>query len=220
MNVDLKTYNRSTHNVGYVWRNTQSPGTLVPFMCELSTANETWEIDLTHNIMTHPTVGPLFGSFKFQADVFTCPIRSYNAMLHNNALNVGLNMAQVKFPKIEVTISKYNQNNENEDFAQINPSCLLSYLGIKGYGKVLSEDTAPAKAKKNFTSTIAYYDIFKNYYANKQEEDFYIITKNQKIDAWMATSNTGETQTTELNNATHIALPTRPLEFTNKCNGI
>lgn len=186
MNVDLKTYNRSTHNVGYVWRNTQSPGTLVPFMCELSTANETWEIDLTHNIMTHPTVGPLFGSFKFQADVFTCPIRLYNAMLHNNALNVGLNMAQVKFPKIEVNIGRDSSTNENEEFSQINPSCLLSYLGIKGYGKVIKNTTTNANVRKNFTSTIAYYDIFKNYYANKQEEDFYIITKNQDINVYVA----------------------------------
>ena len=85
--VDLRTYNRSTHNMSYIWRNTQAPATLVPFMCELSTANETWEIDLNHSILTHPTIGPLFGSFKFQADIFTCPIRLYNAMLHNNALN-------------------------------------------------------------------------------------------------------------------------------------
>ena len=35
MNVELRTYNRSTHDVSYVWRNTQAPGTLVPFMCEV-----------------------------------------------------------------------------------------------------------------------------------------------------------------------------------------
>lgn len=32
MKVHLKTYNRSTHNLSTVFRNTQSVGTLVPFI--------------------------------------------------------------------------------------------------------------------------------------------------------------------------------------------
>ena len=32
MKVNLRTYNRSTHNLSYVWRNTQAVGTLIPFM--------------------------------------------------------------------------------------------------------------------------------------------------------------------------------------------
>ena len=80
LNVDLKTYNRSTHDLSYIWRSSMAAGTLVPFCKILLTPGDTMEIDLTHQIMTHPTIGPLFGSFKFQADVFTCPIRLYNAM--------------------------------------------------------------------------------------------------------------------------------------------
>ena len=30
MNVDLKTYNRSTHNLSYIWRSSMAAGTLVP----------------------------------------------------------------------------------------------------------------------------------------------------------------------------------------------
>ena len=80
-------------------------GTLVPFCKILMTPGDTMEIDLTHQIMTHPTIGPLFGSYKVQADVFQCPIRLYNAMLHNNALNIGLKMSDVKLPKIYVETS-------------------------------------------------------------------------------------------------------------------
>ena len=104
MNVDLKTYNRSTHDLSYIWRSSMAAGTLVPFCKILMTPGDTMEIDLTHQIMTHPTIGPLFGSYKVQADVFQCPIRLYNAMLHNNALNIGLKMSDVKLPKIEVSI--------------------------------------------------------------------------------------------------------------------
>lgn len=170
MNVELRTYNRSTHDLGYVWRNTQAVGTLVPFMCEVGLPNDTWDIDLQHHVMTHPTIGPLFGSFKMQADIFVCPIRLYNAMLHNNALNVGLNMKMVKLPQIIVKTTSADIAHTDEDFTQINPSCLLSYLGIKGFANAIGDE-----AGGNATSILAYYDIFKNFYANKQEEIFPII---------------------------------------------
>ena len=98
MSVSLKEYGRSTHNLSSAWRSPMGVGTLVPFMKILGLPGDTFDIDLDTRIMTHPTVGPLSGSFKFQADVFTCPIRLYNAMLHNNTLNIGLDMSKVKLP--------------------------------------------------------------------------------------------------------------------------
>ena len=84
MKVDLHHYERSTHDLGYLWRNTQSPGTLVPFLKVLALPGDTFDIDLNIYTMTHPTVGQLFGSFKEQLDLFSIPIRLYNAKLHNN----------------------------------------------------------------------------------------------------------------------------------------
>jgi hypothetical protein len=98
MSVSLKEYGRSTHNLSSAWRSPMGVGTLVPFMKLIGLPGDTFDIDLDTQIMTHPTVGPLFGNFKFQADVFTCPIRLYNAMLHNNTLNIGLDMSKVKLP--------------------------------------------------------------------------------------------------------------------------
>ena len=169
MKVALNNYERSNHNLSYVWRNTQAPGTLVPFMKVLAMPGDTFDIDIESHILTHPTVGPLFGSYKFQADVFVCPIRLYNALLHNNALNIGLSMNKVKFPKfnLDMTINTPIQNT--------NPSSLLNYLGIKSKGKELAASSTGADQKMNATPAIAYYDIFKNFYANKQEENFYVI---------------------------------------------
>ena len=131
MNVDLKTYNRSTHDLSYIWRSSMAAGTLVPFCKILMTPGDTMEIDLTHQIMTHPTIGPLFGSYKVQADVFQCPIRLYNAMLHNDALNIGLKMSDVKLPKLEVELTKLD--NPSQQGKQISESSILSYLGQRGY---------------------------------------------------------------------------------------
>lgn len=187
MQVDMRTYNRSTHDLSYVWRNTQSPGTLVPFICELALPGDVHEIQLSANVLTHPTVGPLFGSFKLQLDVFECPIRLYNAQLHNNKLGIGLDMSKVKFPVISITYDKTTDNpltiEGSLNDAQVNPSCLRSYLGFNGAGRIILESGNTIKISDQCMPELMYYDIFKNYYANLQEEDAYYINVNSDIQA-------------------------------------
>lgn len=187
MQVDMRTYNRSTHDLSYVWRNTQSPGTLVPFMCELALPGDVHEMQLSANVLTHPTVGPLFGSFKLQLDVFECPIRLYNAQLHNNKLGIGLDMSKVKFPALIIEYNKKTDNplsgEENLNGAQVNPSCLRSYLGFNGVGRIQPTTGDTVTIGNQCMPELMYYDIFKNYYANLQEEDAYYIDVNSDIKA-------------------------------------
>ena len=123
MKVDLRTYNRSTNDLGYIWRNTQTVGTLVPFMCEIGQRGDVKEVDLMAKVLTHPTVRPLFGSFKFQADIFVCPIRLYNAWLHNNKLGIGLDISQINLPQLKAhLIPQDNWDGLNNN--QINPSTI------------------------------------------------------------------------------------------------
>ena len=55
MDVDLKTYNRSTHNLSTVVRNTQSVGTLVPTLSIPMQKDDTFDIDIESSVLTHPT---------------------------------------------------------------------------------------------------------------------------------------------------------------------
>lgn len=197
MKVSLRTYNRSTHDLSYVWRNTQAVGTLVPFMTTIGLPGDTWEIGLNANVLTHPTVGPLFGSFKFQMDVFTCPIRLYNAMLHNNALNVGLDMSKVKLPKIQFDlIGSDSVNPSLNEFKQISPSSIFAYTGLRGLaGKI--DISGPARTtymKKNALPILSYFDIFKNYYANKQEPNFFMV-KALTLNRTFTYAESGQTKT-------------------------
>ena len=48
---------------------------------------------------------------------------------------------------------------------------------------------ASKKATKNSTPILTYYDIFKNYYANTQEENFYIIGRSQELAIIIDTKN-------------------------------
>lgn len=172
MKVHLKTYNRSTHNLSTVFRNTQSVGTLVPFISIPMCKDDTFKIKLTPNVLTHPTVGPLFGSFKLQNDMFFCPFRLYNSWLHNNKNKIGLNMGQIKLPKVTLTAYKGYATDIKKD-NPLQPSSLLTYLGISNVGQINGDDPFTER-QFNAVPLIAYYDIFKNYYANKQEDKFYI----------------------------------------------
>lgn len=182
MEVDLRTYNRSTHNLSTVIRNTQSPGTLVPTMTLVMQKDDTFDIEIESSVLTHPTTGPLYGSFKLENHLFFIPFRLYNSWLHNNRLGIGLDMSQIKLPQILVNLTKIqDQPGEDEkQWSQVNPSCLLSYLGIKGYGG-MDTGATNVTVTKNAVKLLGYWDIFKNYYANKQEEDYYMIGSNDPL---------------------------------------
>jgi hypothetical protein len=174
-NVNLKTFSRSTHDLSSTWRSSMSSGTLVPFMSELALPGDSWDIDLDCNVMTLPTIGPLFGSYKVQLDVFQIPIRLYNAGLHMNKLGIGMKMGEVFLPRVKVLTNNHADYVQTfEDNEQINSSCIFKYLGISGLGKITGS-TNPAKRYFNAVPYLAYWDIYKNYYANKQEERGFAI---------------------------------------------
>jgi len=168
--VNLHGYERSTHDMGYLWRSTMSAGTLVPFLCEVALPGDTFDINLQADIKTHPTIGPLFGSYKVQLDVFQAPIRLYNALLHNNALNIGRNISLVKLPQIAMTPTSFDAATVADiDNAQINPSSIMDYLGLRGMGNIQT-GSGPEDRRINAIPLLAYWEIYKQYYSNKQEE--------------------------------------------------
>lgn len=171
--IQTREFQRSNHDLGYLWRSTMSAGTLVPFMTELGLPGDTFDINLDCNVMTHPTIGPLFGSYKVQLDVFQIPIRLYNGKLHNNSLNVGLKMSEIKLPQLRI-ISDSSQWRDN---SQINPSSLLAHLNIRGIGKGNGETFRDFNA----VPYLGYWDIYKQYYANKSEEIGVMIHNNQNV---------------------------------------
>lgn len=173
MEVYLPNFGRSSHNVGKIIRTSQACGTIVPYWCQIGLDGTTFYIDITTKVKTLPTTGPVFGSFKHQIDVFVIPIRLYIAALHNNALGVGLNMSKVLLPRFLVYSANTSIYENDTNRGQVNPSSLLSYLGIKGFGhSEVNQYLRSFPAMFN----LAYWDIFKNYYANKQEEKAYVIT--------------------------------------------
>lgn len=181
MEVELSGYDRSTHDLGYEWRSTMAAGTVVPFLGEVMLPGDKFDIDLDVDVLTHPTIGPLFNSYKIQLDIFQTPIRLYQAALHMNKLDIGMNMSQITLPQIELTADDLDVS-INLDNQQINSSCILSYLGIRGLGNERAEEpTGKIKRRFNMLKWLIYWDEIKNYYANKQEDNAFVI-HNQLLD--------------------------------------
>ncbi len=205
MQVDLKTYNRSTHNLSAAWRSSMGVGTLVPCLKLIGLPGDTFDIDIDTKVMTHPTVGPLFGSYKMQIDIFTAPFRLYNAMLHNNALNIGLDMSKVKLP---IYNQEMDSNGTIEDSTRLtySSSSILTYLGQRTIHNW-------EKNKKLITGQavpwLSYLDIFKNFYANKQEDKFYYLVKSAYEDTTLTNNkvvyNINVTPPTTLSGTIEIA---------------
>jgi hypothetical protein len=186
MSVSLREYGRSTHDLSYAWRSPMGVGSLVPFMKLLALPGDTFDIDLDSKVLTHPTVGPLFGQFKMQLDVFTCPLRLYQAQLHNNALNIGLDMKKVKLPKF---VNNF-QTLEGDDkpykkSKKSGKGSLAEYLGLR------YEPIRDAVNNVNAVPYFAYYDVFKNFYANKQEEYFMLMGGSLIVDGGSVITNDG-----------------------------
>lgn len=187
MAVELENFGRSSNNLSKIVRTDQSFATIVPYYCEIGLTGDTFYINEIESIIrTLPTNGPIFGSAKFQVDVFCVPIRLYMSALHNNALGVGLKMANIKLPKLWEPVTKDNNvGNEKIDEYLIknansyNPSSLPAYLGKRGLP--INTTNTEVHIKRQALFELAYWDIYKNYYANKQEEIGFVIGPSPKL---------------------------------------
>lgn len=187
MAVELDNFGRSSNNLSKIVRTDQSFATIVPYYCEIGLTGDTFYINEIESIIrTLPTNGPVFGSAKFQVDVFCVPIRLYMSALHNNALGVGLKMANIKLPKLwepvlpEPIVGKDKKDEYLLERNNVyNASSLPAYLGKRGLP--INNINNLTNFKRQALFEIAYWDIYKNYYANKQEEVGVVIGPAPKL---------------------------------------
>lgn len=190
MQVETPSYNRSTHDLSSIWKSTISAGTIVPFLTKVALPGDTFDINLAAKIVTLPTIGPLYGSYKLQMDLYLGPIRLYNGKLHMNLINIGLDMSSIYLPMISMQAHGKVDFTRPIDNQQINASCIFKYLGMTGLGTTEGNADATITRRFNATTWLLYWDIVKQYYANKQEENGAVIHKNLSLAAPTITNAT------------------------------
>jgi hypothetical protein len=169
MKVAMRDYDMSTHDISTVFRSSIGVGMLVPFCKILCQKGDIIDINLINKTLSQPTLGPLFGSFKLQHFMFFGGFRLYNSWLHNNRTGIGMKMSDIKLPMMLAR----TYGTATEAKTNISASSLYKYLG---WSKSRRTGTnANTGVQKNGVPLLMYLDIFKNFFANTQEDKFYML---------------------------------------------
>lgn len=169
MKVAMRDYDMSTHDISTVFRSSIGVGMLVPFCKILCQKGDIIDLDLINKTLSQPTLGPLFGSFKLQHFMFFGGFRLYNSWLHNNRTGIGMKMSDIKLPMMMANTT----GTETEASTNISASALYKYLGWSKSRRIGTGSTTGIY--KNGVPLLMYLDIFKNYFANTQENNFYML---------------------------------------------
>lgn len=170
MKIAMRDYDMSTHDISTVFRSTIGVGMLVPFCKILCQKGDIIDLNLINKTLSQPTLGPLFGSFKLQHFMFFGGFRLYNSWLHNNRTGIGMKMSDIKLPMMLAE----TKGSATEAKTNISSSALYKYLGWSKSRRKGSDSTLGVY--KNGVPLLLYLDIFKNFFANTQEDKFYMIS--------------------------------------------
>lgn len=169
MKVAMRDYDMSTHDISTIFRSSVGVGMLVPFCKILCQKGDIIDLNLINKTLSQPTLGALFGSFKLQHFMFFGGFRLYNSWLHNNRTGIGMKMSDIKLPMMKADTS----GTATEATTNISASALYKYLG---WSKSRRTGTnATTGVLKNGVPLLMYLDIFKNFFANTQEDKFYML---------------------------------------------
>lgn len=170
MKIAMRDYDMSTHDISTVFRSSIGVGMLVPFCKILCQKGDIIDINLINKTLSQPTLGPLFGSFKLQHFMFFGGFRLYNSWLHNNRTGIGMKMSDIKLPMMLANTKGSTTSAETH----ISSSALYKYLGWTKSRRAGS--SATTGVYKNGVPLLLYLDTFKNFFANTQEDKFYMIS--------------------------------------------
>lgn len=169
MKVAMRDYDMSTHDISTICRTSLGVGMLVPFCKILCQKGDIIDINLINKTLSQPTLGPLFGSFKLQHFMFFGGFRLYNSWLHNNRTGIGMKMSDIKLPMM--ITNTYGTATDAK--TEISASALYKYLGWSKSRRTGANATQGVE--KNGVPLLLYLDIFKNFFANTQENKFYML---------------------------------------------
>lgn len=178
--VSQRAYQRSTHNRGRLTRTNMGVGMVMPLYTNIVKRGDVWDMTLDANILTHPTNGPMFGSYEYRAAVITADLRLYNKLLHNDAQDIGMNIKQVLWPMMRLNGRNIDVNGDPDwNAQQIDQSSLLATTGVRGLGTLETPNgEGRVEIMRNALFLLAYWEFYKVYIANKQEGIGMVIGQN------------------------------------------
>lgn len=165
------------------------PGPLYPVFVDEVLAHDTWDIQVDNSVFTLPLVGPLKSSVKQQVAFFFIPSRLYAQTMDTNRLMFDPS-STAKYPTFrgEFRRADATEGSAGNDAPSglrglVRPNSLLDLLGVfSGSCSYYVNSPLEYAHPLNAIPLIGYYDIFRNYYANSQESNFYIASRLFDVD--------------------------------------
>lgn len=149
------------HDLSHYLRMSMAPGLGYPICCIPCNAGDQHQLEFKHLMNTQAILNPLYGSYRLQICVFFAGVSLYVPKLWRNGSMVSTNNGtlDVNFPVIHPIPHK--------PMYQVNESSLPAYLGMGYHTGLFTGDQS--RFTINLIPYLMYYDIFRHYYANRQE---------------------------------------------------
>lgn len=158
------------HDLSHYLRTSMAPGLGYPICCIPCNAGDHHQLEFKHLMNTQAILNPLYGSYRLQICVFFAGVSLYVPKLWRNGsmLKSSSGLLDVDFPFVNPAAHK--------PMYQVEPSSLPAFLGMGYHSGRFS--SAPSSFSVNLIPYLMYYDIFRHYYANRQEVFYYAMTAN------------------------------------------
>ncbi len=178
MDVDLPDIKRANWNCDHSLVTTSDVLYVKPIFTDHILPNTRVQFDIDQASFANPTISPLYGRFKVKYIAFFAPYRLYMKDWRLNdpfTIDDVTNEESFVYPILEIPRPSSDPNAST----YVSPTSLGEYLGAyPSYFDSNDWDSAPGGLPDPSTafSFLAFWDFFRYYIANQQEEDFYVRT--------------------------------------------
>lgn len=158
------------HDRSHYLRTSMAPGLGYPIYCREALPGDQIQLEFKHLMNTQAILNPLYGSYRLQICVFFAGTSLYIPRLWRNGF-----MSAESRGILDVSYPTYTLS-ATDPITRVHESSLPAFLGLGvGYGRFTT--TAPTKGSSvNLIPYLMYYDIFRHYYANRQEDNYPVMT--------------------------------------------
>lgn len=149
------------HDLSHYLRTSMAPGLGYPVCCIPCNAGDQHQLEFKHLMNTQAILNPLYGSYRLQICVFFAGISLYIPRLWRNGFmgSDPTGVVDINFPYVTMAL--------NNPMYHVHESSLPAFLGMGYHSGRFS--SVSASYNVNLIPYLMYYDIFRHYYANRQE---------------------------------------------------
>lgn len=159
------------HDRSYYFRTSMAPGLGYPIYFKEMIAGDQLQLDFKHLMNTQAILNPLYGTYRLQICVFFAGTSLYiPALWRNGYMNTANSrgLMDVNYPVLNVIA--------HNPVYRVHESSLPAFLGLGvGFAREYTAGTGKT-GTINAIPYLMYYDIFRHYYANRQEEVFPVMS--------------------------------------------